>query len=341
MRSITAEKRGAIQALLEQGLSLREVASKVNVHYSTVSRIKNNIKNNGEFVKKHRHGRKRLLSEREDRIIAKIINSGEASNAVEAQDLFNKRFNLNLSINTIRRSLNRSGLVSRVKKKKPFLSEKHMKKRHEFAKKYQNWSVDDWRRVIFSDESKFNVFGSDGRQYCWVKPDSKLSPVRINPTIKHGGGKLFVWGCMTSKGVGYLCKIDNGLDGELYKQILSDELMETIKYYKIKKNNYIFQHDNDPKHTSKVAQEWLKINKIAVLEWPAQSPDLNPIEHLWSEVSKRIRKLEKKPSCVKDLWNSVQEVWESIEYDVIDKLYESMPNRIKAVLQAKGGYTKY
>jgi len=78
-----------------------------------------------------------------------------------------------------------------------------------------------------------------------------------------------VWGCMTWHGVGYLTKIDGGLNAELYRQILGDELISTLDWYDLRKDSIIFQHDNDPKHTAKATQEWLENNEFRVLDWPA------------------------------------------------------------------------
>src|SRR3954463_4935193 len=98
-----------------------------------------------------------------------------------------------------------------------------------------------------------------------------------------------IWGYFTFKGLGFLSYIENGLDAELYCKILNNEFKKTLKWYKLSKDNIIFQQDNDPKHTSKLAKKWFVDNKITILDWPAQSPDLNPIEYLWDEVDHRLR----------------------------------------------------
>jgi Transposase. len=232
-------------------------------------------------------------------------------------------------------------MVPVVKKKRPLLQQRHRKARLEFAEEHAEWTVEDWKKVFWSDEVKINRLGSDGRKYVWKEAGEGLSDQLVQGTVKFGGGNLMMWGCMGWDGVGYATKIEGKMDGELYTQILGDELMQTLEYYGYNGEDIIFQQDNDPKHTSKVAKKWFSDNNIQVLKWPAQSPDLNPIEHLWSYLKRQLQTYDEPPKSLHELWEWVEKEWEAIPKEECRKLIESMPGRIAAVLRAKGGYTKY
>ena len=111
--------------------------------------------------------------------------------------------------------------------------------------------MDDWKKVIWSDETKINCLGSDGCKWVWKKTGEGLSDRLVEGTLKFGGGSVMMWGCMTWQGVGFATKIDSRMDGDLYLQILKDELHQTLDYYGLHPPDVIFQQDNDPKHTCK------------------------------------------------------------------------------------------
>ncbi|GFY23421.1 transposable element Tc1 transposase [Trichonephila clavipes] len=145
-----------------------------------------------------------------------------------------------VSAETVRNVIRHAGYSSRVARKKPFISLQNQKKRLEFAK----------------NSSKFNIFGSDGRRTVWQKPSTALDPKNLRPSVKHGGGSVMVWG-----------------------YILNNNLKESAKKLGLD-GNFIFQQDNDPKHTARNVKMWCLFHCKQQLHTPPQSPDINVIENL-------------------------------------------------------------
>ena len=205
----------------------------------------------------------------------------------------------------------------------------------------KNWTLEDWKQVIWSDESKFNLLNSDGKEYYWTNNPGALTPDSVKPTKKYGGGCVMVWSCMTWHGLGFSCKIDNTMDGELYSEILKGELMNTIEYYDMDPLNVIFQHDNDPKHTSKVAKSTLSKLHLKTITWPSQSPNMNPIEHLWDYLDTELRKHTQAFSKKDEISLALENILKEKHVDYCQKLISTMPQRVSDLLKAKGGYTRW
>ena len=119
-----------------------------------------------------------------------------------------------------------------------------------------------------------------------------------------------ILGCMNWEGVGFACRIEGRMNGELYEEILKDELMKSLDWYGHNIKDIVFQQDNDPKHTCKRVERWFKTEGIEVLQWPAQSPDLNPIEHLWFHLKKKVKDYKELAGEVEELWERTQVEWE-------------------------------
>ena len=131
------------------------------------------------------------------------------------------------------------------------------------------------------------------------------------------------------------------MDAALYVQIMKKELLDSIKYYELDQEEVIFQQDNDPKHTSKLAMDALEELNLNVLEWPSQSPDLNPTEHHWGHVARELKRRTGLITNKDDLWEELQKILVEPNRDLCRKLIGTMPRRIIDVIKAKGGYTKW
>jgi transposase len=338
MKLTPSETTNSVLNLLDQGYSTRQIASRLDISNATVSRIRSRQDLDSPLPSP---GRPSRLTSRDIAHGVRLIESGQVDTAVQLTKVLGDITNSNIHPSTTRRALKSAGLKAITKPKKPRLLKRHIKARYEFAQRHQHWTVEDWKQVIWSDETKINRLGSDGRSWVWKQPSRPHDSRTIQGTVKFGGGSLMMWGCMCWEGPGYATKIDTTLDSDLYVEIMGDELVQTVEYYHKDLKKIIFQHDNDPKHTSKKAKEWLQNNDVTVLTWPAQSPDLNPIEHLWEHLKRQLARHENPPNKMEDLWPRVEEEWNKIDPSVCQNLIESMPRRVAAVLKAKGGYTKY
>ena len=147
-----------------------------------------------------------------------------------------------ISNQTVQNVLKMAGLKAVGRKKRPYLKPGHCRARMNFAEKYQYWTVEDWKRVIWLDKTKINQFGSDGKKWAWKRPGEQLNKQLVKPTLKHEGGFLMMWGCMSWDGVGYAAKIDGRMDSDLYCSILEDKLLRSIKYFKKKHKDILCHH---------------------------------------------------------------------------------------------------
>lgn len=190
---------------------------------------------------------------------------------------------------------------------------------------------------MWSDETKVNLFGSDGKPQVRRPKNTAHDPKHTIKTIKHGGGNIMLWGCFSSTGVGPIYWVKGKMCATDYVNILNSIMLPYAEEEMPVK--WEFQQDNDPKHSSKLAKKWFQDNKVSLMEWPSQSPDLNPIEHLWGILKKRIAGFKSKNK--EDLWKKVESEWYAIDPSICSKLVDSMGRRCAEVLKNRGRTTKY
>ena len=148
----------------------------------------------------------------------------------------------------------------------------------------------------------------------------------VQPTVRHGGGGIMVWGCINARGVGCISKVEGSLTGEVHIDVLADGLIPSRDMLGLP-DGWILQQDNATCHTSRVVKQWLQDEGITSMEWPAQSPDLNPIENLWDYVKSKVQ--QQNPTNVKELWNAVKTTWLHFPMNNITNLINSMPHGVK------------
>ena len=273
----TIIKKNALD-LLKTGKSTRQVAVLLNISQRSAA---NNLADNKDNTAINKGGRPRKLTTKDVQMARLDLKRGQAKSAVQATKRLNETLVTKVSVQTVRRALKDIGMKVKKMIRQPALKIQHKTARKRFAEKYRKWTLDDWKHVVFSDESKFNKICSDGIQYQWDDLSDRITSRTVQRTVKFGGGNVKVWSCMSWYGPGYITLIDNTMDAELYKTILQEDLQASVEEWGFKSGDWVFQHDNDSKHTAKLVKAYLPSihfteEEGALLTWPAQSPDLMP-----------------------------------------------------------------
>ena len=202
---------------------------------------------------------------------------------------------------------------------------------------YRNWTEQDWAKVMFSDEAKFQLFGNYNSTVRRSDKSSALSPRFVTPIVKHPPS-VMVWGSFSAEGragLHFLPK-NTTLDSNRYLSILDSHLLPFMEI----RHCETFQQDNAPAHTSRKVKTWFSDHRIQLLDWPGNSPDLNPIENLWVILKRRVS--ERHCSSIDELKTILTSIWVTeITQLQCQNLVFSMPRRIDAVLKNKGYHTKY
>jgi transposase len=329
--------------LMSGGVSTRETARRLVISPSSAKRI---YSENKENMTVNKGGRPRKIPSETVEYLKVNLKRGVLKTATEAKNVANEMLPQAVSASTVRRRLKEVGLIAKRRVKRPALKPRHIKGRLQFVKKYKEWTVEDWARVVWSDESKINRICSDGLQWIWDDAPGRITTRSVQGTVKFGGGNVMVWSCMSWYGPGYIAMIDDSMDSQLYIRILKEDLHMSVEEWGMAKDEFVFQHDNDPKHTAKVTRSYLESIHVTetegtLLYWPAQSPDLNPIEHMWACLEKQLGKYPTRPNSCHELWERISAEWYGIPVAFCRDLIKSMPGRLRAVYHAKGRQTKY
>ena len=230
-------------------------------------------------------------------------------------------------------------MVRRCIKKSETVCRRNRVKIIKFTQAHRNWSVADWKRVIFSVESYF-VIGGENRTMIWRRYDEKYNRHQHETENTQKTIRLMVWGCITAAGVGSLTRVEGNIRSEKYITVLENNLLPVI-HENFDDNSYIFMEDSARPHTAGGTQAYLQQKIIPKFLWPRHSPDLNPIKNLWLRMKREIEKTRKTFRSAADVIETIRNVWDLISVDEINRLYKSLPERLKEVINMCGHRTKY
>lgn len=238
---------------------------------------------------------------------------------------------------TIKRYLEKEGCSAHIKQKAPALSVEQQMNRMKWAEKHIKWGIDEWKQVMFSDECIFERFGTGGRQYYYSNAEHKQRhPHHFRQKKTGGGGKVQVWGCITYNGVGDMEWVDGTMEKEHYCDVLRRYVVPSRDWNIMDPATFIFQHDNSSVHTARIVKQCLSQAKIKVLDWPANSPDISPIERVWGYIDMCLNHYNSPPKDLNELFSRIENIWNNLPPDYLHELYEELPKKMKMLLKTRG-----
>ena len=329
-KELTLEEKNKIIQKLALGMSTLEISKELGRDHHTIKKITEfgiqprKKRNQSEF--------KRLTARDLSRIKHQVVKTPNVS----SKSIFDACGIKNIPRTTRCKVLKKFATVKK-RVTGQLLTKKHKEARLTWAKKYVKTNFSN---VIFTDESRVTLDGPDGWTRGWVQ-NGRQSLYRIRR--QQGGGGVMIWAGIIGNEVIGPFKVEEGV--KLNTVNYCAFLAKNFKPWLQMQNNYrrqklIFMQDNAPSHASRYTKFWLKnecFNSDSLMDWPANSPDLNPIEHYWSILKAAIYRDGKQYSSKTELWKAIQTAACSVEPKVIENLTKSVDNRLIKILQLKGG----
>jgi transposase len=323
---LTEDERHAIRTLAAEGVPLRKIAEALRRSLGACQGVVTSAATPRLPVQR---GRAPAVTEREKRQIIRSVSVNKMSASAIKEAL-----NLSCSVRTVQRVVED---VDWLKYKKigvaPMLSKVHKERRLKWGEAMALMDDCEWSHVAFSDEKKWNLDGPDGMRYQWV--DTR-QPEALNVARHSGGGSVMVWAAFCGNKKSVLKFLVGKQDSVAYVSTLETHLLPFIDA-----EIQIFQQDNAPIHKSQYTMRWLEAQNIEVLDWPALSPDLNPIENVWGIMTQHVYAGGRQYYSVEQLKKAILKAWDAITPETLEALTLSMRKRCVQLISKRGAYISY
>ncbi len=316
-KELSKDTRNKIVDLHQAGKTESAIGKQLGVKKSTVGAIIRKWKTYKTTDNLPRSGAPRKISPRGVKMITRTVSKNPRTTR---GDLVNdlQRAGTKVTKATISNTLRRQGLKSCSARRVPLLKPIHVQARLKFAREHLDDPEEDWENVIWSDETKIELFGKNSTCRVWRRKNTI-------PTVKHGGGNIMLWGCFSAKGPGRLICVKERMNGPCIVKFWVKSSFHQQGHWRwnVAKSFSMTMIPNTPARATK---EWLRKKHFKVLEWPSQSPDLNPIENLWREL--KVRVAQRQPQNITALEEICMEEWAKIPATVCENLVKTYRKRL-------------
>jgi len=311
MPTLNRQQRDNAIGRLQAGETQAAVARQFNVARSTISRLWTRFRATGTPADQPRSGRPRSTTPAQDRfIVLRHLRNRFLPASSTVQAIPGRR---RISDQSVRNRLHAAGLHARRPVRGPVLTQRHRMNRLQWSRQRLHWTLQqDWRHVSFSDESHFLLQRHDRRRRVYRRRNERYAQNCVDEAPPHGGGGVMVWGAINYTGRSPLVWVQGRLNAQRYvADILQPHALPLLVT-----PGSVFMHDNARPHSTRFTRDFLTANNVNLLPWPSMSPDINPIEHLWDELDRRLRARVNAPANARELFQALQQEWNaSIERD--------------------------
>lgn len=337
-RHLHPDEMNRAVGMLEVGVRQVDVAERLGTTQSVISRLWRRYRDTGNPRERHL-GRRRATTAIQDRYITLQARRQSSLTATELKSRLQAVHNVTVHSQTIRRRLREVNLHSRRPLRVPPLTRGNRGHRVNWAREHLNWTREQWSTILFSDESRFGLRPDTRRLRVWRQPGNAARLQHAQEVHSYRGGTVMIWaGIMLGRKTD-LVFLDQFLNAEQYIQNILEPVVQP--FAEALGRNLTLMHDNARPHVARVVTDWLNEARIEVLPWPAQSPDLNPIEHAWDMLQRRCLPHMDAIQNRRQLQELLSQQWNLLPQEDLDNLILSMPRRCRAVLNSRGGPTLY
>ena len=346
LHELSSYQRGLVVEAASVEASVAKISETTNVSWFIVKDIilHASIRNNG--VSKSRFDRSKLLSTRDERHLIRIAR---LQSKISYRELIEKA-DVECHRKIVYRLLKEYDLINWLTKKRSLLTPEVAAKRYAWCWNRRDWTYDEWKLFIFSDECSVERGTGKRRQWMFRTSAEKWNKEMIQSYKKEHDVSVMIWAAIHDEDRSELIRLSRDFEAKKkgysvnsYIEILNKHLLKIYRLY------MTFQQDNALIHTAKKMKTWFENKDVKTTNWSSYSSDLNCIEHIWFKLKEKVYQVNSNIESIDGgvdrvtnaLWNVLKQAWPAIDEELIDRLIRSMTERVQAVIAAKGWYTRF